>query len=448
MNVTTMVFWHTLMKEMKEVTFVVSAGNKSEQTDNMSVNIDANIYKTRNTPDSYRVVPAEFANHLENVITVGGVDVESGNRHDHSNYGSAVVLGAPYTVWGVNLDEFSTGGVVDGYDYLNGTSYSAPLVTGTVALMKALNPDLTPLKIRTILRDTGWENAVRPENWPTLDAGAAVDYVLGVNGKLDGTVSLRTVRGSTETSLSEKDSFVATINAQNTGKTDWAFAVYGTLTPISNPGTILHSHMPEKVISRCRYEGCVPGSFDIAFEASEGSWQLSIYLYRADDLSRHLDCMTPTLDCKTLTVEIPGATPTPAPTNTPPPSPTPVPTDTAAAGSCVPPSSPPSGLSDSSGIMIEIEQFPQPPNKGLIYNVYNSTTSWKDFDLTYESLSHPNLVKFGMLLTGLRIPPGGVERVVSHPADFDWNNFDYSCELGDCNLRSPRHTGKWWVCPR
>ena len=98
------------------------------------------------------VFPAAY----EEVIAVSAID-ENDTKAEISNYGSYVDFCAP----GINV--VSTG--KDG-NYLigNGTSFSAPFVTGLVALMLADNPQLTAEEARTKLRlsaedlgEEGWD---------------------------------------------------------------------------------------------------------------------------------------------------------------------------------------------------------------------------------------------------------------------------------------------------
>ena len=113
-----------LIRSMPGITFVVGAGN-----DNKDIG------------ERNRILASP------NVITVGGL---SGNsRHPDSNHGPAITLGAPYNVWAVRLQN------EDGYGFKSGTSYSTPLVTGTVALLKAVDHSLSPTEIKVLLWDKG-----------------------------------------------------------------------------------------------------------------------------------------------------------------------------------------------------------------------------------------------------------------------------------------------------
>lgn len=84
------------------------------------------------------------------IIVVAAVDQDTAEicKAEYSNYGRYTKVSAP----GSNM--LSTIGK-DEYGYKSGTSMAAPLVTGTVALMKSINRALSPKQIRSILRQTG-----------------------------------------------------------------------------------------------------------------------------------------------------------------------------------------------------------------------------------------------------------------------------------------------------
>lgn len=82
------------------------------------------------------------------VITVGASD-RSDNRADFSNFGAKIDFVAP----GVDIPVV-TSATDSSYGSLSGTSFSAPQVSGVVALMLSKNRDLTVEQIRQILRKT------------------------------------------------------------------------------------------------------------------------------------------------------------------------------------------------------------------------------------------------------------------------------------------------------
>lgn len=84
------------------------------------------------------------------------IAVGSSNQQDYrstfSNYGTGIDLVGPgenIYVKGTSSNEYISAG---------GTSLSAPMVTGTIALMLSVNPNLTPNEIRTILHNSATKN--------------------------------------------------------------------------------------------------------------------------------------------------------------------------------------------------------------------------------------------------------------------------------------------------
>ena len=109
-----------------KATIVVAAGNK-----NVLAGIDA-----LQRPDNFIVVSA-----IDKKNSVYG-------KSDFSNFGKYTTISAP----GVEI--YSCIGD-DDYDTWDGTSMSAPIITGAVALMKSINQSLTTKQIICILQGTG-----------------------------------------------------------------------------------------------------------------------------------------------------------------------------------------------------------------------------------------------------------------------------------------------------
>ncbi len=104
-----------------------------------------------------------FPGGISGVVNVSAVD-QSRNLAWYSNYGSSVTVCAP----GGNLDmDYDGDGLADGvlstlkddqgdYTYVlyDGTSMACPHVAGVIALMKSVNPDLTPADVDALLAGT------------------------------------------------------------------------------------------------------------------------------------------------------------------------------------------------------------------------------------------------------------------------------------------------------
>lgn len=90
--------------------------------------------------------PASY--HLNNMIVVGNSD-EYDERYSTSNYGASVVdIFAPGTdIKSTYMSNDSS------YINMTGTSMAAPLVTGTAALLKSINPTLTTAQIKAAILD-------------------------------------------------------------------------------------------------------------------------------------------------------------------------------------------------------------------------------------------------------------------------------------------------------
>ncbi len=110
------------------VVFVAAAGNDSE-------NLENNLL----------FYPACF--DVPNVISVAATDMFD-ELAMYSNYGvTQTDLGAP----GTNIYSTTLNGA---YTYASGTSMAAPHVTGAVAVLLGLYPDLTPAEVRTVLMES------------------------------------------------------------------------------------------------------------------------------------------------------------------------------------------------------------------------------------------------------------------------------------------------------
>ena len=105
-------------------------------------------------------------------------------------------------------NRFATGnGPSTTYGSGNGTSFSSPMVAGVVAQMLQVNPRLTPIEVRTILRNTA-SQANAPDNllgWGVVNADAAVIQSAVLESAereaRAGGVAVRAVAGADGTAL-------------------------------------------------------------------------------------------------------------------------------------------------------------------------------------------------------------------------------------------------------
>ncbi len=114
-----------------------------------------------NTTFSQTTYPAA----LDGVIAVSGVDINEQLVYD-SNFGPFVDLAAPGGDLSADLNgdgygdgvlstsaQVDSGGLTYSYSYLQGTSMAAAHVSGVLALMKAVNPALTPFELDKLLAE-------------------------------------------------------------------------------------------------------------------------------------------------------------------------------------------------------------------------------------------------------------------------------------------------------
>lgn len=142
-----------------ELTFVIAAGND---------NIDA-----------ANVTPANLS-AVANVITVGATDL-SGGIALYSNIGPSVTLFAP----GNGVYQPESPHTYNAPDF-GGTSSSAPLVAGTIGLIYAVQPTLTPSRVKGILQSQRAQ----------LNVLAAVQQAVNIRPTFDFAVDWVTVDGN------------------------------------------------------------------------------------------------------------------------------------------------------------------------------------------------------------------------------------------------------------
>lgn len=135
----------------------------------------------RGTPNTL-MAPADG----DSVFAIGGVDA-SGLRVSFSSYG-------PTVDGRIKPDFMAMGtGVVSArafnqtqYTTVSGTSFSCPLTSGAIALLLQANPNLTPIQLRDILRQTS-SKSNNPDNfygWGIINTLSALNQVVGVDDNI------------------------------------------------------------------------------------------------------------------------------------------------------------------------------------------------------------------------------------------------------------------------
>ncbi len=238
---------------MSGVTFVAGAGN---------CEVEAIEY-----------FPAKYSLDYDNVITVGGADADysgrwtsqppdcnwRGLKGNSSAYGDAVTIAAPAElVWTVDVE-----GPGD-YTFFSGTSLAAPMVSGAVALLKAIDSDVTPEELNELLVDVADEREIctstpaplercpkgDEELWSFLRADRAVAKLLSerVDARIpaDGQDNL-TIAVPPETRRILGNRFDFGVDVSNTGEMAWPF--YGEALVRSPDGTELKLRPAENVVA-------------------------------------------------------------------------------------------------------------------------------------------------------------------------------------------------------
>jgi len=119
------------------------------------------------------------------VIAVGSSDWND-ERSFFSQYGADLELAAPG-------EEIWTLGMFDSYFPVVGTSFSSPIVSGTVALMLDVDPSLTNVEIRRLLHDTADKVGGYDYDWNPLLPGHSRELGYGRVNALEVVLAAREV---------------------------------------------------------------------------------------------------------------------------------------------------------------------------------------------------------------------------------------------------------------
>ena len=157
--------------------------------------------------------PLEFPASLPHVLTIAAVNAAL-DSSSFSNSNPAVDLSAPgESIMTAVPPALDGDGTQDGYQRLDGTSFSAPMVSGAVAWVRAARPDLSPDQVAQVIRlsarDLGRKGFDNNTGFGLLDVGAALaktppprdplepnDDMVWVDGRAFGTAAPAIFAGS------------------------------------------------------------------------------------------------------------------------------------------------------------------------------------------------------------------------------------------------------------
>jgi hypothetical protein len=136
---------------------------------------------SRGTPNTL-VAPADG----DSVFAIGGVDA-SGLRVSFSSYGPTVDgrIKPDFMAMGTGVVSARAFNQIQ-YTTVSGTSFSCPLTSGAIALLLQANPNLTPIQLRNILRQTSSKSS-NPDNfygWGIINTLSALNQVVGVDDNI------------------------------------------------------------------------------------------------------------------------------------------------------------------------------------------------------------------------------------------------------------------------
>ena len=208
-------WYRNKIRDIPEIIFVVGAGNIGQDAADTTV-------------------PARLSLELDNVITVGAINPTTNNRWSalnrdvSSNYGPAITVATS----GFDVHSVSTSLPGIGYQLQQGTSIAAPLVTGVVALMRSIDPDIPAYEVKDILQVTATLTPVcrtnsrddtidqcpaeDVEQWLVMNADAAIRELLRRRGiSVSESTAARPTPPAPGSPDSDRETLVALYNATN-----------------------------------------------------------------------------------------------------------------------------------------------------------------------------------------------------------------------------------------
>ncbi|OPY57924.1 MAG: Thermophilic serine proteinase precursor [Pelotomaculum sp. PtaU1.Bin035] len=152
----------------------------------------------------------EYPASYDNVISVGSIS-ESNIRSDFSNYNDKLDLVAP----GESIYTCEKGG---NYDECAGTSFSAPMVSGVAAILKAIDNTLSPSQIENIIEtsaiDQGSAGKDNDYGYGVLNLYNAVKKVADITAEIPVT-GINLDKESIRLTVGDKETLRVTISPSN-----------------------------------------------------------------------------------------------------------------------------------------------------------------------------------------------------------------------------------------
>jgi subtilisin family serine protease len=199
-----------------------------------------------------------------NIISVAALD-QTGSLAGFSNYGSVSVdIAAP----GRDILSTLPGGT---YGYMSGTSMAAPHVTGLVALLRTLNPGISPDTIRETLI-----NAARPDDrlgnlsvsGGSIDAQATLQMT---SSAPTTTTTTTTVAPTTTTTAAPAETTTTTAAPAETTTTTAAPAETTTTTAV--PTTTTTTAAPTTTAAAAQTDPFGTGTWRVGEDVASGTWR-------------------------------------------------------------------------------------------------------------------------------------------------------------------------------
>lgn len=195
-----------------------------------------------------------FPAALPDVIGVSATD-----RYDHitdfSNYGDYIDFAAP----GVNIYSTVSG---SSYQYMDGTSMAAPVVSGVTALVRSRNPFLKPVQVKEILRKS------------VVDLGQKGWDAFYGYGRIDAYKALKNTPSPISNIVSSSNPFTIT----GTSRTTFSFhAPSGTTLSLfvqNSKGVTVRKLVSNKKWNGGKFSAVWDGKLDHGLFASAGAYRI------------------------------------------------------------------------------------------------------------------------------------------------------------------------------